>query len=214
MFWTTPENNKRIHARLVNTPKPVNTLSSLRLFHDTVENHIRGLTALQQSENSYGTLLVPIILGKFPPEIQRNQACVHTDPEWTITDLQESIMTELRVLESGESLECTSESLENTLSTMTTTSLFTGTRKFKQRTQPPKPARCTYCNSMDHSSFACNTVTDPKRRMEIVCKGNLCFNCLGHHRIAQCRSKAWCKHCRGKHHLAYVRLQQTSITKR
>jgi len=36
--------------------------------------------------------------------------------------------------------------------------------------------------------------------MEIVWKANLCFNYLDHHRVAQCRSKAWCKHCRGKHH--------------
>ena len=68
-----------MHA-LVNTPKPVNTLSSLRLFHDTVETHIRGLTALEQSENSYGALLVPIILGKLPQEIRRNLARAHTDP--------------------------------------------------------------------------------------------------------------------------------------
>ena len=59
--------NAHMHT-FMNTPKPVNTLSSLRLFHDTVESHIRGLRALKQSENSYGALLVPIILGKLPPE--------------------------------------------------------------------------------------------------------------------------------------------------
>ena len=89
--------NAHMHA-LLNTPKPVNTLCSLRLFHDTVESHIRGLTALEQSENSYGALLVPIILGKLPSEIRRNLACAHTDPEWTITDLQTGILTEFRVL--------------------------------------------------------------------------------------------------------------------
>lgn len=86
-----------MHA-LVNTLKPVNMSSSLRLFHDTVETHIRGLTTL---ENSYGALLVPIILGKFPQEVRRNLACTHTDQTWTITALQEGILTELRVLESG-----------------------------------------------------------------------------------------------------------------
>ena len=33
--------------------------------------------------------MVPIILGKLPPEICRNLARAHTDPEWPITDLQE-----------------------------------------------------------------------------------------------------------------------------
>jgi len=89
-----------MHA-LVTIPKLVNTLSSLRHFHDTVESHIRGLTALEQSKSSYGALLVPIILWKLPQDIHRNLACIHTDPVWTIMELQECILTELRVLESG-----------------------------------------------------------------------------------------------------------------
>ena len=104
------------------------------------------------------------------------------------------------MLESDESLKYTPESSDSPLTTMTTTSLCIGASKFKPCTPQQKPASCTYCNSMDHFSFACNTIIDPRRTMEIVCKGNLCFNCLGHHRVAQCRSKARCKHCRGKHH--------------
>jgi len=118
-------------------------------------------------------------------------------PVWIITELQQGILTELRVLESGESLEYTPASLDGTLSTMT---LLTGASKSKQWSQPLKLVCCTYCNAMDHTSFTCKAITDPKKRMEIVRKANLCFNCLGHHRVAQCRSKARCKHCRGKHH--------------
>ena len=34
------------------------------------------------------------------------------------------------------------------------------------------------CKYFTHSSFTCNTITDPrKKRMVIVHKGNLCFNC-------------------------------------
>ena len=76
--------------------------------------YIRGLIVLVL-ENSYRALFVPIILGKLPQVIQRNLARAHTDPAWTITALQKGILTELRVLESGESLEYTPESLEGTL---------------------------------------------------------------------------------------------------
>ena len=77
-----------------------------------------------------------VILAKLPPEIRRNLARAHTDPKWTITDLQAGtcILTELRVFESGESLaasECTLESPDSTLSTITTW-LFTGTGRYKQ----------------------------------------------------------------------------------
>ena len=154
---------------LVHIPKPVNTLSSLRLFHDTVESHIRGLKSLEQAENSYGALLVPIVKDKLPPVVRRNLARAHPDPQWTITDLQEGILAELRVLESGESLDYTHES-DSPLSTMMTTSLHSGASKFKPRNQHPKPAKCAYCNSPDHSSFVCITITDPRRRMDIVRK--------------------------------------------
>ena len=37
-------------------------------------------------------------------------------------------------------------------------------------------------------------VTDPQQRYDIVKKADLCFNCLGHHKASQCRSK------NSKHH--------------
>ena len=92
------------------------------------------------------------------------------------------------------------ESSDNAVSTMTASLLTGASSNFKQRTQSAKSARCTYCNSTNHLSFACNVVVDPKKRMEIVWKANMCFNCLARHRISQCRSKARCRHCRGKHH--------------
>ena len=36
--------------------------------------------------------------------------------------------------------------------------------------------------------------------MEVVKKEKLYYNCLGHHKIAQCQSKGRCKHCKGRHH--------------
>jgi len=69
---------------LLDIPKPINSLSSLRLFYDLIENHIRGLTALGKSEDSYGTLLVPIILGKLPVETRKNLEREHTNLEWTL----------------------------------------------------------------------------------------------------------------------------------
>ena len=47
----------------------------------------------------------------------------------------------------------------------------------------------------------CSEVTDQQKRLEIVRKANLCFKCLGNHKISsQCNSKFQCKHCRNKHH--------------
>ena len=45
------------HMRaLLEMPAPSNTLNSLRMFHDTIESHSRGLSSLGKSEDTYGDL--------------------------------------------------------------------------------------------------------------------------------------------------------------
>ena len=67
-------------------------------FHDSVENHIRGLSAVGQSRDSYSALLVPTILGKLLAEIKRNLARNHPAFEWSIDELREAILKKIKVL--------------------------------------------------------------------------------------------------------------------
>ena len=188
---------------LLDIPKPVNSLSSLRLFYDSVESHIRGLAALGKSEDSYGALLVPIIFGRLPAKTRSNLARSHTSLEWSLSELKDSILTEIRVLESGFSNEPSKKTLNfaDDSPTMTTASFYTGASNNVPR-QPPqsRPRSCTYCQSTTHSTSSCDVVSDRGKRLEIVRRESLCFNCLGRHRAAQCRSKSRCKQCKGKHH--------------
>ena len=105
MVWAVPQDSKCPHAGLAGHSKPVNSLACLRLFHDSIESHIRGLDALGKSEDSYGALLIPIILGKLPAETRSNLAGSHTSLEWTLSELKDSILTETKVSESGLSIE-------------------------------------------------------------------------------------------------------------
>ena len=198
------QTHKIVHAHmraLSNLPKPTNTVSSLRHFHDIVEGHIRGLSALGTPEESYSTLLVTIIYDKLPMDTRRNMARSHTTQDWTLNQLRESVLTEIRVLESGRPLDSTTEISNSNLPSTMTASFYAGanSRTLKNREQF-KPMSCIYCHSTTHSPSACNTVSDHQKRLDIVRKENLCFNCLGRHRVAQCRSKSRCKHCKGKHH--------------
>ena len=45
---------------------PSNTLSSLQLFYDTIQAHLRGLAALGKTKESFKTMLIPAILSKPP----------------------------------------------------------------------------------------------------------------------------------------------------
>ena len=57
--------NAHIKA-LLNVASPTHSLTSMCMFYDSVESHIHGLASLGKSETSYGDLLVPIIMDKFP----------------------------------------------------------------------------------------------------------------------------------------------------
>ena len=43
---------------LLDLPNPSSDMTELRRFYDSVENHIRGLSSLRKSQESYGALLI------------------------------------------------------------------------------------------------------------------------------------------------------------
>jgi len=47
---------------LIEMHNPTNSSSVLQLFYDTVENHTQSLSSLGQHHETYGSMLVPIIL--------------------------------------------------------------------------------------------------------------------------------------------------------
>ena len=55
---------------LLNLGKPSNTLPSLQAFHDSIEQHMRALSSLGRSSESFGPLLTSSILSKLPTEIK------------------------------------------------------------------------------------------------------------------------------------------------
>ena len=87
---------------LIDLPSPSNSLPSLREFYDSTKGHIRSLSSLGKSEESYGSLLIPIILGKLPAKVKKNLVRAH---EWTITELQTAILNELYIFEMGSQTE-------------------------------------------------------------------------------------------------------------
>ena len=86
------ETNKIIHTHmrtLSNLSKPSNTVSSLRHFYDSIESHIRGLSTLGTSEDSYSALLATIMYDKLPTDTRQHIATSHTSQEWTLTEPRE-----------------------------------------------------------------------------------------------------------------------------
>ena len=54
---------------LLELPRPTFTIESLRIFQEKMESYIRGLQSLGQGQESFGNLLVSVILGKLPADL-------------------------------------------------------------------------------------------------------------------------------------------------
>ena len=184
---------------LLELPGPTNELSSLRLFYDSVETHIRGLSSLGVSKESYGTLLVPIVLAKLSVPTRKNLAREHSNLDWSIDNHQAAILKEIRVMETG--FYTSDAQSSTTKGSYPTASFYAGIRgsRFNLSSNGKKKPLCVYCKG-DHSPSMCEVVSDVQRRLDIVKKGNLCYNCLGNHKVSLCNSKFRCKNCRHKHH--------------
>ena len=57
---------------------------------------------------------------------------------------------------------------------------------------------CVFCSEI-HAPWTCVNVTNVKKRRDIIKEKRLCYNCLGTHKIAHCKSEKTCKNC-GKRH--------------
>lgn len=84
--------------------KPEGHLKSLRNFCDLLESYVRGLESLGKPPDTYGDLLVCILVDKLPGEVRKNVARQHDQDEFTLDQLRNAFKGEIRVMEAGQSL--------------------------------------------------------------------------------------------------------------
>ena len=183
---------------LLDMPTPRNTLANLRCFYDRIESYVRGLEALGQNQETYGSLLVPVILNKLPSEMRRNLTREHGSTNWMLSDLRRGIYKELNIMEAGSD-----SFLDATEDSSATAAFYTRTSSYVRRAKDgdgrQKSVQCAYCTET-HFANECTKYRDRDARMDIVKRGRLCFNCLGKHRVADCKSKSNCRKCNKRHH--------------
>ena len=196
--------NAQTEALLI-LPSPTDNLSSLRLFYDSVETHIRGLESLGKKTETYGDILVPIIQKKLPNGIKRNLARQNGNKEWQLDDLRKAILNEIEILEAGQNSSSDYE-LSSDSTTAATAAFLTSSKPHTPVLPPPTDRRptkrtCLFCKG-EHSPNDCNVVTDKGKRYSIVRDARVCFNCLNLHSVSKCKSRNRCKLCHRKHHFS------------
>ena len=179
-----------------------------KIFYDRIEASERGLEALSQSQDTYGTLLVPIILNKLPRKVRQHFTRDHGSNTWILYDLRKAIQNEISIIEADQNYGIRQSYATPTCAFLTETkSSSYGTESYTQRrvdnvksNQRFLTARpCIFCQEI-HAPTNCTRITDTQERKNIVKRSHLCFNCLGTHRASECNSKHVYRHCKKKHH--------------
>jgi hypothetical protein len=164
----------------------------LRAFYDKVEVQLRSLRTLGVDPETHGMLLIPIMKGKLPEEINL-LLCRKFDSNvdlWKIADLMKELKSEIEARERSRTDD-------------------SGSKKKKQPKHPPSVGSllatgkltCPYCDK-GHFPDKCRVVTDPARRKQILIEKGRCFICTkgGHSSTNGCQAKRNCMNCGGKHH--------------
>ena len=151
---------------------------SLRRFVGQVEVINRGLHTLSVDQSTFGSLLIPILLGKLPEDIKSQVTRFISLEIWNLKELLDLLNKDVEARDKCGlfSTECTTV-LERGASDITAGSFVT-------RMQIEG---CVFCNG-NHTSHKCLTIPTPKEwKMYLVAKGR-CFKCLeGDHLSGNCK---------------------------
>jgi len=182
--------NRIINAHfraLAALPSTSDSLVSLRSFIDSLESHVRSLESLGKESESYGTLLVCILLDKIHPSIRQNLIRSREDDdddpdEWTLEELCKAIQKETTIMEIAN------------YNPKQQNHRISGSSGAQSKS-------CPYCEEEGHKASHCSKIRTVEDRWKIVRRNRLCSNCLlTGHRYADCSSSWSCQHCEEKHH--------------
>lgn len=193
-FGSVPKITAAYMRALYMLPKPESHLKSLRGFYDSLESYVRGLDAFGKPSDSYGDLLVCILLDKLPGDVRKNVARQHDKDEWTLDQLRKALRGEIRVMEAVQSSLPPPHKYQPANYPKQSHSMFNCVVPAKHTTQ------CAFCDG-EHYPTQCTAITTVKERKKVVQLKRLCFNCLSaRHNKRDCSSKSSCKICRSRHH--------------
>ena len=130
----------------------------LRRLYNAIEINVRGLKALELEAESYGSLMVSILMNKMPPEIRLIVSRNLNSEKWDFKDVMQILEQEVDAREHFlASTQQSQQPSKQPTSRGTATALTTDTTTIK----------CAFCYQ-DHRSQICTKVTDVKARKDAL----------------------------------------------
>jgi len=163
---------------------------------------MRALSSLGKTSESYGTMSTPSVWSKLPVKIKRLLVCDHHESEWSI--IMSGLLKEIQILDMSQ--QHSGRPVMHDSIPPPTASFQTHVDKFSHPWdgQQRKHSECPFCKR-NHKANNCDVVIDPKQRLAIVKRDNLCFNSLAQHKASQCNSRFTCRKCKKHHHTSLCR---------
>ena len=186
-----------------------NDIKNLRKFYNGVENCTRNLSALKLDVSAYGSLLIPILKGKLPDELNMTIARRFGSEIWSLACLMTFFNDELTACENCHSVSSSSSSEGKV--PKKTYDTYSASCLHGQVSNSLKTKRCIYCNETDHLAAKCTSVTNVAARLDMLRKQGRCFVCLRKgHLVRDCPSKYSCHKCKKKHHISICTADEQS----
>ena len=154
----------------------VSDIKRVRMVYDQIEIKICSLQALGIKAESYGSLLILVVMEKITQEFWLVISCKMKSDTWDVNELIKAFKEELEAREktrlvggSGNVVEKPWLKPKIPRDPITAAALFL-----------PKRGQANYyfCNHPGHRLFNCTSVTDPEKRKEILKKKGRCFVCV------------------------------------
>ena len=170
---------------------------ALRHLHDSIETYIPNLKSLHITAETYGTMLVPCILKKIPPDIRLQVTlALENENSWDFERVLKIFNQHLMAREACAFVGKSDDKQKpppQTQSHESTGSLLTSAEEAATKIS------CFFCQQ-DHKGWNCTVVTDIPTRKKIIMEQDRCFVCFRKdHETKDCPSEFHCFRCKGRH---------------
>jgi hypothetical protein len=178
----------------------------LRILHDTVETHYRGLYVLKVDENTYSGIVVPTLLEKIPDSVRLTITRGEEYLKWTIKELLQALLTEVELREDYRLMPQVKPPAGNGRKMFNVSALQVNRGLGRDKD------RCAFCMGKHHHED-CARVKDMRERRNLIRKFARCYKCLEKgHCARDCKVVVHCKNCKGGHPSALCETEVSSAS--